>query len=63
MVARMEDLVRDALRRALVDPGWMAALDDPQTRWPVPIAACTACRGSTVSGAVPLRCAKCGREV
>jgi hypothetical protein len=64
MVARMEDIVRAALRRAILDPSWRAVLDDPQSKWPIPAAACVECRRTADPDAVaPLRCNKCGREV
>lgn len=64
MVARMEDIVRDALRQALRDPSRRAVLDDPQSKWPIPAAACLECRRSADPDAVaPLRCNRCGREV
>lgn len=64
LVARMEDIVRDALRRAILDASWRAALDDPQNSWPIPAAACAECRESADPGAlVAVRCNKCGREL
>jgi len=63
MVAKMEDLTRAALRRALLDPEWLAALDDPQSRWPVAAAACATCRKSKHTGAIALRCPRCSREL
>jgi hypothetical protein len=64
LVARMEDIVRDALRRALLDSSWRASLDNPQGTWPIPAAACAVCRGSAgARGFVAVRCGKCGREL
>jgi hypothetical protein len=64
LVARMEDIVRDALRRALLDATWRAILDNPQDEWPIPAAACAVCRGpADPSAFVPVRCGKCGREL
>lgn len=64
LVARMEDIVRDALRRALLDASWRATLDDPQAKWPIAGAACTRCRESAEpSGFVAIRCNRCGREL
>ena len=64
LVARMEDIVRDALRRALLDSTWRAILENPQREWPIPASACTACRGAAEPGAfVAVRCNKCGRAL
>jgi hypothetical protein len=64
LVARMEDIVRDALRRALLDASWRAALDDPQSKWPIAAAACAACReAASPEALVALRCNRCGHEL
>jgi hypothetical protein len=64
LLARMEDIVRGALRRATLDARWRAILDDPQSKWPIPASACAECRGSgNPATFVAVRCNKCGREL
>ena len=64
LVARMEDLVRAALRQAMLDAKWRAVLDDPQSKWPIAAAGCAACRQAADPAAlVPVRCNTCGREL